>query len=393
MHTQTKGDLYIPLSPSPRSLTERIESVHAVIASRYPGLDRVAIAIYDSATDLLKTFASSTKDAPPLLGHEARLQDVPSLLALAASRQSRLVRDIDQTFAADTVHTRWLKERRFRSSYTVPVYQGDALAAFLFFDSRQVDCFDAESTQFLDVFADLIAQLYLLQLRVVRSLVGTVHVASGLARVRDVETGQHLERMAAYARLMARALAADYGLPDEFVEYVHLFAPLHDIGKVGIPDRVLLKPDRLNDEEWAIMRRHVEIGEGLIDQIVADLGLSDGLALQVMRNVVAGHHERGDGSGYPRGLLMADIALEARIVAVADVYDALANQRPYKPAWNEADIVAELHREVTAGRLDEACVAALLAASAEREEIKQHFADSKNGYKGWIGTSIQGGGG
>ncbi|SMC27892.1 metal dependent phosphohydrolase [Andreprevotia lacus DSM 23236] len=369
-------DVYHTLGPSARSLTERVEAVHAVIALRYPQVHRVAMAIYDPPSDMLKTFASSNRNGQALIAYEARLHDVPSLLQLASLRQTRLVRDVAHTFNdSDSTHTQWLREQGYRASYTIPVYQGTELAAFLFFDSTEPDGFDSEVTRFLDVFADLIAQLYLLQLRTVRGLIGTVHVASGLARIRDVETGQHLERMAAYARLMGRALAPRHGLPDEFIEYLHLFAPLHDIGKVGIPDRVLLKPGPLDDEEWAIMRRHVEIGETLIEQMVDSLGLTDGLALQVMRNVVAGHHERGDGSGYPRGLTMAQIPLEARIVAVADVYDALSNRRPYKHAWREADVAAELQQEVCAGRLDGECVAALLADEVERRQIAVRFAD------------------
>ncbi|WP_374357232.1 HD-GYP domain-containing protein [Chitinimonas sp.] len=374
MQTHAEQGL-MAVAPAPDSLAERIAAVHQVIALRYPGVDRMAVAIYDPATDLLKTFASSNLGGPALLGHEARLSEVPSLQALAQARQSRLVRDIDARFHTDSPHTAWLKQQGYRSSYTVPVYQGTDLAAFVFFDSQQLEFFDLAATQFLDVFADLIAQLYLLQLRTVRSLIGTVRVASGLAKVRDLETGSHLERMANYSRLMARALAGKHGLPDEFVEYVHLFAPLHDIGKVGIPDSVLLKPGRLNEDEWLIMRRHVEIGEQLVGQIARDMGLDEGMATRVMRNIVAEHHERGDGSGYPRGLQREQIALEARIVAVADVYDALANRRPYKQAWDEAAIVAELDREVAAGRLDGECVAVLLAAADERRHIQAAFAD------------------
>ncbi|AMC37008.1 metal-dependent phosphohydrolase [Janthinobacterium sp. B9-8] len=366
---------FLELGPSAQNMTESVETIHKVISSRYPGVDRVAMAIYDATSDLLKTFVSSNHDGVALVAYEAKLQNVPSLKALAHTHQSRVVQDIPDNFSKSAEHTDWLKEKGYLSSYTVPVYQRDELAGFVFFDSKSASFFTEESVRFLDIFTGLIAQLYLLQLTAVRSLIGTVHIASDLARVRDLETGNHLERMASYSRIIAKELAPSHSLPDEFVEYVYLFAPLHDIGKVGVPDRILFKPGQLDDEEWLVMRRHVEMGENLIDQIISGLGMTENMSTSVMRNIVAGHHERGDGSGYPRGLLMADIPLEARIVAVADVFDALTNLRPYKLAWTEERVWAELQHEADLGRLDAECVNALRGAEQERRGIQDRFAD------------------
>lgn len=365
----------LKLGPAAKSMTESVETIHRVITSRYPGVDRVALAIYDEPSDMLKTFVSSNLDGVSLVAYEAKLHDVPSLLGLANAHQSRVVQDIEGCFLVSAEHTEWLKGKGYSSSYTVPVYQSEALAGFVFFDSKKAGFFTKESAGFLDIFSCLIAQLYLLQLTAVRSLISTVHIASDMAKVRDLETGNHLERMANYSRIIAKRMAHCHNLPDEFVEYVHLFAPLHDIGKVGVPDHILFKPGKLNDEEWIVMRRHVEMGESLIDQIIAGLGMAENMSTQVMRNMVAGHHERGDGSGYPRGLLMADISLEARIVAVADVFDALTNHRPYKLAWEEERVWVEMHQEVALGRLDGECVAALCDAANERRAIQDRFAD------------------
>ena len=123
------------------------------------------------------------------------------------------------------------------------------------------------------------------------------------------------------------------------------------------------------------MKKHVQLGTLMIDQMVDDLGLNQNAAASIMRNVVSGHHERGDGSGYPLGLTNKDIPIEARIIAVADVYDALSTVRPYKKAWSEEEVIAELKKEVAVGHLDEDCVNALLQATKERLEIQTLFAD------------------
>jgi putative two-component system response regulator len=150
----------------------------------------------------------------------------------------------------------------------------------------------------------------------------------------DGETGAHVERVGAYARSIARAL----GLPEQRAELLRLAAPLHDIGKIAVRESVLLKPGRLSEEERTEMQRHAEAGHELLDGSGNEL-------LELAATIAWTHHERWDGSGYPRGLRGEEIPLEGRIVAVADVFDALATDRPYRRRLEVVDarawIVAE----------------------------------------------------
>ncbi|MBI1367982.1 MAG: response regulator [Planctomycetes bacterium] len=164
-------------------------------------------------------------------------------------------------------------------------------------------------------------------------------VVFGLAKLadsRDPETGDHLERIRAYCRILSEHLA-QHGpfagqITDAFIHTIYLSSPLHDIGKVGIPDAILLKPGRLTDSEFDIMKRHAAIGAEAL-QDVAQHGTCGGF-LQMAIDIARSHHERFDGTGYPDGLSGGAIPLSARIVAVADVFDALTSVRVYKSAYS-----------------------------------------------------------
>ena len=163
---------------------------------------------------------------------------------------------------------------------------------------------------------------------------------------RDEETGNHILRMAKYARLIAEELNLTAMDCDE----IETAAPMHDIGKIGIPDHILMKPGRHTPEEQAIMRRHPLIGHSILEN-------SPSRYLQMGAVIALNHHEKFDGSGYPNGLTGIDIPLPARVVAVADVFDALTSVRPYKKAWSFQDALQYVRSE-SGKHFDPACVSA-----------------------------------
>jgi len=180
---------------------------------------------------------------------------------------------------------------------------------------------------------------------------------------RDEQTGYHLIRMARYSRMIANAI----GLERDEAETIELAAPLHDIGKIGIPDGILLKGGRLDEAEWSTMQRHPAIGHEILK----------GSASKYMRmgaRIALGHHERYDGKGYPSGLDGDHIPLSARIIAVADVYDALTSVRPYKEAW-KSETAFEYLRAQRGKHFDPHLVDAFLGVSDTVLEVQRDLQD------------------
>ena len=193
-----------------------------------------------------------------------------------------------------------------------------------------------------------------------------------LAESRDPETGDHLIRMALYSALITEELKHDpqyiTKITPAFVRDVHHFAPMHDIGKVGIPDDILLKPGRLNDDERKQMERHPVIGGEVLRRCEAQMEALGHSMFQIGIEIAECHHEKYDGSGYPAGLRGQEIPLSARIVAAADVFDALTSKRPYKEAWSVEKALAVM-QEDTGKHFDPIVIAAMLRALPRMMEI------------------------
>jgi len=363
-------------APIGDSLGARLRQLHSQLLEVVPAVDRIGCALYDPRDDLLRTFVNSTRSGIPIEAHEWRLAETAALSRLASQGGTRVIDDIPAVISGDTPHSRWLLEQGYRSSFTVPLLHRGSFIGFLFFDSLQAAAFTPPVQRSLELFAVLVTLTIGQELDLVRSIATSAQVAREFANLRDTETGGHLERMAHYARLIGRELQASHGLSDEYIENLHLFAPLHDIGKIGIPDEVLLKPGQLDAEQRSLMESHVHMGVQLLEKLIADLDLHERDEVAMMRNVVADHHECLDGSGYPRGLRGEEISLEARIISVADVFDALTSHRPYKSPWSLEAALEQLQRLVELGKLDGDCVAALRRRSREAEAIRDRFRDS-----------------
>lgn len=372
---------YDPLEPLNRCipLLAKVRAVHRVIQERLDGIDRVAAALYDPRSDLVKTFlVSAEAEEPSLVHHQARLSECPSLQEILRTGRPRVIDDLTRLHRPTSSQTAQLVGAGYASSYTMPMFCHGALFGFLFFDSRVESRFDAVTLHSLDVFGHLIALVVIQDLSRLRTLAGAVKAARDLTHHRDMETGAHLDRMAYYARLIAQRLAPRFGLTDEYIEKLFLFAPLHDVGKIGLPDSILRKPGKLSPEEFELIKTHTLRGREIVDTLVADFGLADLEDVEALRNIAVYHHEAINGSGYPAGLVDGEIPLEARMIAVADVFDALTSRRAYKRAWDNDEAFAML-AQMAGVKLDRDCVEALIACRAEVEEIQQRFREDAIG--------------
>jgi len=191
------------------------------------------------------------------------------------------------------------------------------------------------------------------------------------AEFKDNETGNHVIRMAHYSRLIAEAAGMGPAAQDILLQT----APMHDIGKIGIPDSILLKPGRLTPDEWEIMKQHPVMGADIVGQHDDDL-------LKTARTISLTHHEKWDGTGYPQGLKGEDIPLVGRIVAIADVFDALISQRPYKPAFPVEEAMNYMTQQ--AGKhFDPNLIPSFQKVLPDILKIRETYADERGAVTDW----------
>jgi putative two-component system response regulator len=205
----------------------------------------------------------------------------------------------------------------------------------------------------------------------------TLHVMISFAEFRDEVTGQHVKRTQEYVRTLARWLSAqrpELAIGEAEIDHMAKSAPLHDIGKVAIPDSVLLKPGRLHAEEMALMRTHAMRGYEMLQRAAVRMGSEGQRFLGCAMEIARYHHERWDGAGYPDGLAGEAIPLSARLMAVADVYDALISRRPYKEPMAHEPALAYVQAH-SGGHFDPAVVQALVATQEQIRAIAQTFCD------------------
>jgi response regulator RpfG family c-di-GMP phosphodiesterase len=266
-----------------------------------------------------------------------------SLAKIIETGRERIINDLDEYLKGkpEKEYNNILLQDGIRSSITFPLKNNDKVVGIIFFSSSSKNVYTNEHVEFLRTLASSIMLGLEKSIFMDDMIVGSVQALAGLAEQRDPETGEHLKRMATYSKVLAQMLSGikkyEKTIDLDFIKNIERFSPLHDIGKVGIRDDILLKPDKLTGEEFAIMKTHTIYGAWVLRVAENNVQKGGRSIFKMAIDIAESHHEKWDGSGYPHGKSENDIPLSARIVALADVFDALTSKRPYKEAFSFED--------------------------------------------------------
>jgi len=358
-------------------LESALHALHPLLAQRLP-CERLAVAFVDQFDGIIAEFAISS--APNVYLHPGYFQQLSqsSLATVAAEKKPRIIHNLKEYYARTQSETTELILREgYLSSLTIPLVSGDKCVGFLFLNSRIANAYNGGHIPMVErIISALTAPIYhhyIVQLILAESARGFIKAMEK----KDNETSEHLSRMSRYSHLIARNLSKDpayaQALKPSVVREILWYSPLHDIGKIGISDKIMLKPGPLDPDEWEIMKTHVTHGGDILRS------LNDGLTRYLPKSpfstaleIVCGHHEKWDGTGYPNRLVGETIPVTARIAAAADIIDALTTDRPYKKAWSFDQAYQHLS-EISGTHLDPAIFRAAVECRQEIEIIHHEY--------------------
>jgi HD-GYP domain-containing protein (c-di-GMP phosphodiesterase class II) len=324
------------------SFMETLNFINTRFSSFVP-YNYIGIALIDEENHVLE--ASYGVSDETIIGLPGNIKgtrwhiDDTSLGKLIETGEARIINDLEEYTAGREMksYNKVLLEAGIRASITLPLKVSGRPVGVIFFSSSVKNIYNTGHLNFLKTLVNSIAISFNQNIVINDILYSSTLALAKLAEARDEDTGEHLIRMKSYAKLIGELLYDDNNKEEvtlEFIEMLERFSPLHDIGKVGISDKILLKPGKLTKEEFEEMKKHSVYGAEVLKIAEKNMGCAGKSWFGIGVEIAEGHHERWDGSGYPYGKKGKEIPLSARIVAVADVFDALTSRRPYKEAYD-----------------------------------------------------------
>ncbi|MGY5537913.1 HD domain-containing phosphohydrolase [Vibrio brasiliensis] len=358
------------------SLILKLDSIYEHVLDSYPQMSRFSVALMGENSVSNYYVKDTMADVGRYDFEQHELRDNSSLTSIAYTENIRIISDLREMFQTDRI--RELIGLGHRSSYTYPIsYQGKTIG-FIFVNAKETGFFSrCDVERDFAYLAQVVANQFIQLFESQRHFQASLEIALKMGHARDPETKEHLTRMGMYSELLARFLSTSLSeISHQFIHRIRLYAPFHDIGKYLIPDDILYSDRRFTPEERAVMNNHTIYGEEIIDEVVQLSGtktVSEG-EIQFIKNIVRHHHECFNGKGLPDALRSDSIPLEARIVTLADVFDALLSKRAYKPAWELSEVIEYI--KLQKGKMfDPMCVDVLLANLDQFMEIRSKYLD------------------
>lgn len=301
---------------------------------------RIGVAVLSEDKSEIIAYKAKT-DSKVFLGegYSNKLNQT-SLLEVVQKNEPRIINDLIEYYKKNpkSDSTRLIIKEGMLSSVTLPLISNEECIGVVFFSSRRKNAYSKVHINFLKTITNNLATIFNKSFMHDDLIISTIEGFASLVESKDSDTGNHMDRMKTYSVFIANLLKENRlykeEVDDEFISQIRNFSAIHDIGKVSIPDEILLKPGKLTEDEFMVMKTHAMIGGKILENMNKNIHGNNEELYKVGIDIAMYHHEKWNGSGYPFGKIATEIPLAARIVAVADVFDALMSKRPYKQAYD-----------------------------------------------------------
>ncbi|MFA0077805.1 HD-GYP domain-containing protein [Vibrio artabrorum] len=359
-----------------KDIIDIVDDLFRLACEYHPSLSRLSVVLCHESKVSNYFVADTLSDKIKNTYTEQTLKATCSLSRIAESLENRIVNNLNSL--PPTKPILGLLELGHKSSYTAPIHYQNKNFGFVFINASSTEFFSNQLV-LCDIayLAQLVSTLFIQLIERQRHFQCSLTIALNIGHARDPETKEHLIRMGKYSEQLARTMShSNNEISPQFIHRIRLYAPFHDIGKYRIPDKILFSTGRFTAEERAIMNNHTLYGEEMINDVLSlfhDNSLCCEEA-QFIKNIVRHHHERFDGKGLPDGLSKTEIPLEARIVTLADVFDALISKRVYKRAWSPDEVMRYIETH-NGSMFDPECVEALKQNLDDFMSIREQYRD------------------